>query len=149
MNNLVVGQGTRVTLHFSLELEDGTQIDSNFESQPATFEVGDGSLLNGFEEAMFGMGIGDKQVFKILPENGFGQHNPNNIQRFSLADFPEDTELQPGLILSFADAGKSELPGVVVSIEDDRVMVDFNHPLAGRAIIFAVEIIAIEPIITH
>ena len=149
MNDLVVGEGTRVTLHFALELQDGTVVDSNFEGKPATFDVGDGSLLNGFEEALFGLAAGDRQQFTILPEKGFGQHNNQNVQRFKRTDFSDDTELQEGLVISFADAAQTELPGVIVNLDEETVTVDFNHPLAGRAIIFSVEILAVEPATTH
>jgi FKBP-type peptidyl-prolyl cis-trans isomerase SlpA len=85
----------------------------------------------------------------IDPEQGFGPHNPNNIQRFSKGDFTDDVQLEPGLMLSFADASQAELPGVVVEVDDEHVMVDFNHPLAGHQITFAVKILDVIPAVTH
>ncbi len=144
MTDLVIANDTRVTLHFSLTLEDGSVVDSNFDKQPASFDVGDGSLLAGFEKKIHGMKAGQKASFTVLPEESFGQPNPANIQRFSRSDFAQDMELTEGLVISFADAGQSELPGVVTSITDEAVMVDFNHPLAGRTIQFDVGIVAVE-----
>ncbi|MGB3609489.1 MAG: peptidylprolyl isomerase [Cellvibrio sp.] len=149
MRELTVGPGTRVTLHFSLTLTTGDVIDSNFEREPATFTVGDGSLLVGFEKALFGMQEGDRETFLIKPEDGFGQRNPNNIQEIPRDQFSEDIELSEGLMLSFADAQKTELPGVVQRFDDQRVIVDFNHPLAGRDILFDVAILRIEPAQVH
>lgn len=149
MNNLTVGPGTSVTLHFALELEDGSVVDSNFDSEPVTFVVGDGNLLPGFEEALFGLQAGDERSFVIPPEKGFGAHNPENIQEFPRDQFPEDVELVEGLVLSFADAQQNELPGVVQEFDDRTVMVDFNHPLAGRDIEFSVRILDVNPAITH
>lgn len=149
MRELTVGPGTRVTLHFSLTLTTGDVIDSNFEREPATFTVGDGSLLVGFEKALFGMQEGDRETFLIKPEDGFGQRNPNNIQEIPRDQFSEDIELNEGLMLSFADAQKTELPGVVQRFDDQRVIVDFNHPLAGRDILFDVAILRIEPAQVH
>jgi len=149
MRELTVGPGTRITLHFSLTLTTGDVIDSNFEREPATFTVGDGSLLVGFEKALFGMQEGDRETFLIKPEDGFGQRNPNNIQEIPRDQFSEDIELSEGLMLSFADAQKTELPGVVQRFDDQRVIVDFNHPLAGRDILFDVAILRIEPAQVH
>ena len=149
MRELTVGPGTKVTLHFSLTLSNGDVIDSNFERDPATFTVGDGSLLVGFEKAIFGMQEGDRETFLIKPEEGFGQRNPNNIQEIARDQFGEDIELSEGLMLSFADAQKTELPGVVQRFDDERVIVDFNHPLAGRDILFDVAVLRIEPAQVH
>ena len=149
MRDLILGPGTKVTLHFALRLPSGEVIDSNFERDPATFTVGDGNLLQGFEKAIFGLQEGDKKTLVIKPEDSFGQRNPNNVQEIPRAQFSSEIELSEGLMLSFADAQKTELPGVVRSFDDDVVMVDFNHPLAGRDILFEVAILRIEPAQVH
>lgn len=149
MRDLVIGPGTKITLHFALQLDNGEMVDSNFERDPATFTVGDGNLLPGFEKALFGMLEGEHKTLLIKPEDGFGQRNPNNIQEIARSQFSPDLELSEGLMLSFADAQKTELPGVVVRFDDDVVVVDFNHPLAGRDILFEVAIIKIEPVQVH
>ncbi|HSB96634.1 MAG TPA: peptidylprolyl isomerase, partial [Spongiibacteraceae bacterium] len=84
---------------------------------------------------------GDKAQFAVLPEEAFGQPNPNNIQVFKRSAFAADMDLHEGLVISFADASKAELPGVVKYIGADEVTVDFNHPLAGQTLIFAVAIV--------
>lgn len=149
MRDLVLGPGTTVTLHFALRLPGGEVIDSNFERDPATFTVGDGNLLLGFEKAIYGLQEGDKKTLVIKPEDSFGQRNPNNVQEIPRAQFSNDIELSEGLMLSFADAQKTELPGVVRSFDEDVVVVDFNHPLAGRDILFEVAILRIEPAQVH
>ncbi len=149
MNDIVIAQGTVVTLHFSVALADGDVIDSTFGEEPATFTVGDGSLLDGFEESVMGLTSGAKEVFTISPEKGFGQHNPSNVQIIARDQFSDDIELEKGLVLSFADAQNTELPGVVSEFDDANVTVDFNHPLAGKNIVFEVEIISVKPVTTH
>lgn len=149
MSDLNIGPGAKVTLHFALKLDDGSIVDSTFEREPAVFTIGDGSLLEGFEQSIFGMSAGQKDVFVIKPEKGFGAPNPNNLQEMPRDQFDEGLELVEGLVLSFADARKSELPGVVKSFDDETVVIDFNHPLAGKDILFEVEIIAVEPSVTH
>ncbi len=146
---LPVGPDTKVTLHFSLSLEDGSTVDSNFDAEPATFVMGDGNLLPGFESVLEGLKPGVEDSFLIPPEQGFGQHNPNNVQSFSRKDFDDDMELTPGLMLSFADANRAELPGVVVDVDEETVSVDFNHPLAGHTISFKVQILDVVPAVTH
>ncbi len=143
MSELTISADTQVTLHFSIALKGGAEVDSTFNKTPATFVVGDGNLLPGFERALFGLKAGDEASLDIAPHEGFGQPNPDNVQRMPLANFND--ELSPGLMLSFADANGSELPGVVDRIEGDDVYVDFNHPLAGQDLVFKVAILAVHP----
>jgi len=140
-----IGTDSQVTLHFSLSLENGEPVDSTFDKQPATFKIGDGSLLPGFEQQLFGLKAGDKRSFQIAPEQGFGQHNPQNVQVMPRSQF-EGMELSEGLLVIFNDAAKTELPGVVKSFDDRQVTVDFNHPLAGKALAFDVEIFDVQPV---
>ncbi|EAR61476.1 FKBP-type peptidyl-prolyl cis-trans isomerase [Neptuniibacter caesariensis] len=138
----LIGPGKSVTLHFAIKLEDGQIIDSNFSAEPATFTVGDGNLLEGFEQALFGLEEGAKQTLKILPENGFGMPNPSNIQNLPRSQF-DGMELEQGLVISFSDPGNGELPGVIAEFDDKMVSVDFNHPLAGKKLDFEVEILKV------
>jgi FKBP-type peptidyl-prolyl cis-trans isomerase SlpA len=141
--NLQIQTGTSVTLHFSLALENGHIIDSNFEGNPSTFSVGDGNLLPGFESSLLGLEVGDEREFIISPENAFGQHNAQNVQAVDRGNFDE-SELEIGSILSFQN-GDGELPGVIIALEKNQVMVDFNHPLSGKNIVFQVKILEISP----
>ena len=138
-----IGVETQVTLHFAIKLENGDVVDSNFDKQPATFKVGDGSLLPGFEQALFGLKAGDQRSLPISPEIGFGQPNPQNVQIMPRSQFV-DMELSEGLLVIFNDAAKAELPGVVKAFDDDRVTIDFNHPLAGKNLSFDVKIIEVK-----
>ncbi len=101
--------GTRVTLNFALTLEDGEVVDSNFDAPPASFTIGDGNLLPGFEAPLVGLKSGDENEFLIAPEKAFGQHNPQNVQAIERDNFSDD-ELDIGLVLSFQN-GDGELPG--------------------------------------
>lgn len=144
--NSEITRNSRVTLQFSVALEDGSIIDSNFDGTPATFTMGDGSLLSGFEDVLIGMSVDQENSFLITPEHSFGQHNPSNLQTIKRKQFAPDMALSVGLVVSFADAAKGELPGVISSLNDDEVIVDFNHPLAGKAILFKVKIIKVQAI---
>ena len=145
MSNTPVGPGTQVEVRFSLRLPGGDVIDSTG-NKSASFVVGDGNLLSGFERAMFGMLAGESAELLIRSEDGFGDHNPENIQCMSRSSFSEDMDLSEGLVVSFADRQKAELPGVISRIDKDEVEVDFNHPLAGRDLLFEVQVIAVEQV---
>lgn len=133
---------SRVTLHFSLALANGDEVDSTRGGDPATFEMGDGSLLPGFERALLGLEVGDDVQLIIEPDRAFGIHREENVHRLAIDKFT-DLQLEPGLMVSFA-APDGELPGVVLEINPPWVVIDFNHPLAGRVITFAVSILFVE-----
>ena len=141
-----IAQNSRVTLHFALILANGETVDSTFGKKPATFTVGDGNLLAGFENKLLGLRPGERRRFTVSPEEAFGQPNPANVQHFKRSNFAVDMELHEGLVISFADASKAELPGVVTRFDADEVVVDFNHPLAGRVIYFEVEVIDVAAV---
>lgn len=142
---LRIGPDKEVTLHFALKLENGDVVDSTFDKQPATFKVGDGSLLPGFEAALYGFKAGDKRSLQVAPENAFGQPNPQNVQVMPRSQF-EGMELSEGLLIIFNDAANAELPGVVKAFDEQQVTIDFNHPLAGKTLSFDVEIIEVRPV---
>lgn len=144
---ITIEQGTKVTMSFSLALENGEVIDSNFDSEPATFVLGDGNLLPGFEVPLQGLKAGDQAEFVIAPENAFGQRNPENIQQLARDNFGQES-IAVGDVFSFQN-GDGELPGVVVEIGNELVKVDFNHPLAGRNIIFKVDIVEVSASSIH
>ncbi len=133
-----------VTLFFSLALENGDLVDSNFGKDPAIFKMGDGSLLAGFEAVLVGLPAGTKESFVIPASDGFGEHNQQNVQTFKRSNFERDADLTKGMIMSFADKAGNELPGVIQGADDKQVVVDFNHPLAGRDITFTVEILDVQ-----
>ncbi|PKM30504.1 MAG: peptidylprolyl isomerase [Gammaproteobacteria bacterium HGW-Gammaproteobacteria-11] len=143
MSEIRINHDTQVTLHFTLKLPNGEVVDSTLGKTPATFKVGDGSLLPGFEQSLFGLKSGDQRSFEIEPERGFGPGNPQNIQSVARDNFNE-MELEPGLLVIFQDAAGGEMPGVVKQINEKTVDVDFNHPLAGKTITFEVEIIEVK-----
>ncbi|PKM21508.1 MAG: peptidylprolyl isomerase [Gammaproteobacteria bacterium HGW-Gammaproteobacteria-14] len=141
---LRAGPAMRITLNFAVRLMDGTELDSTFDREPASFVWGDESLLPGFERALLGLKAGDKRSVYIEAENGFGAYNPDNVQQFRGDEFDDAVEISVGTVVNFRDAAGAELPGVITLMEDDWVTVDFNHPLAGRDLTFEVEIIAVE-----
>ncbi|OQX37053.1 MAG: peptidylprolyl isomerase [Oceanospirillales bacterium LUC14_002_19_P2] len=143
MTNPVIADGSKVTMHFALRLESGEVVDSTFTGKPASFVVGDGNLPDAFEALLHGMKEGSAETFTVLPEQSFGQPNPQNVQELPRGQFDSEMALSEGLVVSFADNSGSELPGVVTAFDDERVTIDFNHPLAGKNLLFQVEILEV------
>lgn len=149
-NDETIQQGSAVSLYFSLSLPGGEEIDSNFERKPANFRVGDGNLLPGFEETLLGLKAGDEISVELPPERAFGEINPDNKQTFTREQFQHvlDDEVLPaeqGSVVSFKDPGGNELPGVIEQIGELTVTVNFNHPLAGKVIVFRARIVSVIP----
>lgn len=142
MTDAAIGPGTRVSLRFAIKLQDGQIVDSNFDTGPASFTFGDGNIPEGFEQALLGLKAGEHAELTIAPERGFGMRNPANIQVLPRSQF-KDMELEPGLVVAFQEPG-GELPGVVTEFTDEKVTVDFNHPLAGKTLIFEVQVESVE-----
>lgn len=138
--------GAKVTLHFSLLFATGEEIDTTRNGDPASFVVGDGSLLPGFEEALLGKQAGFAEQIKLPAAQAFGEHNPSNVQLIGRDRFTAmvgEMPLEEGLVVSF-QAPDGELPGVVVGVYEQTVKVDFNHPLSGKDITFDVSVLDVE-----
>lgn len=140
VDDAVIGPGAAVALHFAIELADGAVVDSNFARAPARLVIGDGNLPEGFERLLLGLRAGDERRFEVAPEQAFGAHREANVLMLPRQRFPADLEPTPGLVVTFTDAASGQLPGVVSAVFGDRVRVDFNHPLAGKTLVFAVAI---------
>lgn len=147
---LAAGDNMAVSIHFTLRLEDGSEVDTTRGKKPAEFVFGDGNLPPGFEKPIRGMRAGEQRQCEIAPEHAFGPWNPQNVQMIKRADFSSQEELAEGVVMSFADpAGGGELPGVIRSMDDQQVEIDFNHPLAGRTLTFEVEVLGVRPATMH
>lgn len=136
---LAIAIGSTVTLNFAIELEDGSVVDGNFDRAPARLQIGDGTLPEGFERCLLGLRAGDERRFPLRPEQAFGLGSPANVMTLPRQRFAADLDPEPGLVVDFATPA-GHLPGVIQTVEGDRIVIDFNHPLAGRPLIFVVAI---------
>ena len=136
--------GSEVLMHFSIRLEDGTLAESSEGEPPLRFTLGDGTLVEGLELALLGLKPGDKQSLKIPPQHAYGFADPHNVHSMDRADFPQDMQLKPGVIIGFSLPDGEEVPGMIKEVSEGQVTVDFNHPLAGHEITFAVEILEVH-----
>lgn len=139
-----IQNGSEVLMHFTITLEDGTVADTTEGEDPLRFVMGDQTLIEGLELALYGLKVGDRQSLRIDPENAYGYPDPGNVHVMSREEFPPDMELAEGVIVAFATPDGEEYPGTVNEVGDKQVTVDFNHPLAGHEITFDVEILEIR-----
>lgn len=142
----VVAHGRKVTLHFALKLKEGDIVDSNFEREPVSFVIGDGNMLPGFESALLGLRQGQSVEVTVPAAQAFGEGNPDNQQRFPRYHFPPDMALSENLMIEFTDASGYKQAGRVLSIGTRDVEIDFNHPLAGRDILFCARVYKVEEV---
>ena len=142
---LTIGPGSEVLMHFSLSLADGTVADSTTDDEPLRFVMGDGTLIEGLELVLYGLKKGDRQCLSIEPRDAFGFPDEDNIHTMPRSEFPDDMQLEVGMIIGFSTPSGEEVPGAIQDIKDDEIVVDFNHPLAGHEVIFDVEILEVKP----
>jgi len=137
--------GCPVTLHLAIALEDGTEAISTFGEEPVELTMGDGTLQPGLELALYGLKPGDTQTLSLLPEQAYGLRDPGLIQYMPMTDFEASFTPEVGQIIAFSLPNGEEAAGSVIAIDEGRVEVDFNHPLAGHEISFRVEILDVGP----
>lgn len=144
---LLVSESAYLTLHYRLAAADGTDIVSTFHENPATLQLGTGQLAPFLEACLIGLPEGAHQTFELSPDNAFGQRNPDLIQKISRATLiensSEEQQYAVGDLVDFAAPGGGRFAGVLLDINDDDAVFDFNHPLAGQAVKFEVKIIGI------
>lgn len=140
----VISPGSSVVMYFSITLEDGTVAETTEEGDPLYFVMGDETMVEGLELALYGLKAGDKQSLKIGPETAYGYSDPENVHAMELSDFPDDILPEQGMIINFAMPDEEEYPGMIKDVGDTQVTVDFNHPLAGHEILFEVEILEVS-----
>lgn len=135
-----VTETSRIAISFELALMDGEIIEMADSKDPMIFTIGDGNLLPNIEELLIGLELGTQGKFTLSPERAFGLKQSENVQTMKVSDFPSSIELQEGLVIGFQTPTGDEIPGTVLTINDDKVELDFNHPLAGATLLFTAKI---------
>ncbi len=139
----MVGDGSTVKVHYTLAV-DGKEIDSSRKGEPMSFQVGSNKVIPGFENAVKGMSVGQKKSFQVKPEDGYGQEDPRHVIEVPKSQLPPGAKPEVGMILYAEGQGGRATPVKTAAVKSDSVMVDFNHPLAGKTLNFDVEIVEIK-----
>ena len=145
-----VGPQSFLTLHYRLSLpENGADVINTFEGKPATLQLGIGQMSEVLENCLVGMADGEHRIFELPPGEAFGQRNPDLIQRVSNAllerdSLPDDAgTYQPGDLVEFPAPDGSRFAGVLKEQDETGALLDFNHPLAGKAVRFEVKLLGV------
>jgi FKBP-type peptidyl-prolyl cis-trans isomerase SlyD len=135
-----ITQDSVVTIDYRLHLGNGEVVDESEPGDPLVYLHGHGETVPGLEDALEGKAVGDSLKVKVAPDQGYGDHDPEKIEEVPRTEFPDELELKPGSILTATDDDGQEMDFLVKEIKGDKVIVDFNHPLAGKTLFFEVTV---------
>ena len=136
--------GDNVKVHYKGKLTTGEQFDSSEGKDPLAFTVGAGQMIKGFDEAIPGMAVGEKKTINIAPENAYGAKNEEAVVEFPKSNIPADMKVEPGMKLQLRNQDGQPIPVVVTEVKDDVVVLDANHELAGKELVFDIELVEIS-----
>lgn len=138
-----VKKGDKVKVHYHGKLTSGETFDSSAGRDPLEFEVGGGMVIKGFDDGVTGMTIGEKKTITIPFDEAYGPRNPEMVIEMPKERFPEDMELAVGMPLMMSDQQGQQFQVEVAEIKDVVVVLDANHPLAGKDLVFDLELVEI------
>jgi len=140
-----IKNGQKVNVHYVGTLNDGTEFDnSKTRGTPLQFELGSGTVLPAFESAIKGMQVGDTKKISLTADQAYGQPTQEAIQTIPKDRFDKDMNLEVGLEVAAKTPDGQPIRAVVQAVEEETVVLDFNHPLAGKDINFDVELVSVE-----
>jgi peptidylprolyl isomerase len=134
--------GDTISVHYTGKFEDDQVFDSSEGREPLKFTVGRQQLISGFDSAVVGMVTGEKKTVTIAPEDGYGQRSDERMFDMPRENIPADMELERGMMVQLSGQSGEAIPAMVLEIGETSVTLDMNHPLAGRTLVFDIEIVA-------
>ena len=135
--------GDEVQVHYTGKLEDGTIFDSS-EDEPLSFTIGENRVIPGFEEAVTGMEPGDSKTTEVEPEQAYGEHREDMVMEMDRDQIPGEVDPEVGQQLQLRLENGQTVPVLITALGDDSVTIDANHPLAGRKLIFDIEVVDVS-----
>jgi FKBP-type peptidyl-prolyl cis-trans isomerase 2 len=148
----IVKKGDKVKVEYVGMLEDGTVFDSSqHHGGPLEFEAGSGQLIKGFDDGVLGMKPGEEKEIKIVPNDGYGNHDPQLVKEIPRNCFTENQEIEPGMMFMMTLQNGRQIPVKITNVSDTTVTIDANPPLAGKTLIFKIKIVdvAAKFILSH
>lgn len=137
-------QGDTVSVHYTGKLPDGSVFDSSMNREPLQFTLGENQVIPGFEEAVEGMNTGDKVTVTIPRDQAYGDHREDLLMKVGREQFPDNISPQEGMRLEIRQQDGRAIPVVVTAVDDEGVVLDANHPLAGQDLIFDIELVEVQ-----
>ncbi|MEO0915441.1 MAG: peptidylprolyl isomerase [Pseudomonadota bacterium] len=135
--------GDTVRIHYTGTLADGSTFDSSEGREPLEFQLGSGQVIPGFDKAVTGMAVGEAQTVEIPCDDAYGSHDPNRAQAFPRYKIPADVPLDIGTQLQLSGPQGQPITVSVAEVTDEEVILDANHPLAGKDLTFRIELVEI------
>ena len=129
-----------VSIEYRLHLGDGKTIDESDPGEPLVYLHGHEQIVPGLEKALEGKKVGESLKVTVTPEDGYGEYDPDGVEEVPREDFPPDMELEAGGVVSATDEEGDEVDFLVKEVRPKTVVVDFNHPLAGKTLHFEVTV---------
>ena len=139
-----VESGLFVRVEYTGTLDNGEVFDSSKGRKPLEVQMGTGNLIPGFESALMGMAINETKTFTLSPEEAYGQRDESRMHEFPTSEIPQGASPQVGQTLMLSTPQGQQIPARVDSIDDEKVVFDLNHPLAGQSLTFNIEIVGIS-----
>jgi peptidylprolyl isomerase len=136
--------GSRVKVHYTGKLDDGTVFDSSEGREPLAFTIGLGQMIPGFEQGVVGMEVGESKVVQIPAEQAYGEYRPEGVLEVNRTEIPPDLQLEVGIRLQATQEDGRRVDMQIIALSDDTVTLDANHPLAGKDLTFDVEVVEIS-----
>jgi len=137
-------QGATVSIHYTGTLTDGSMFDSSDGRDPLTFQMGAGQIIVGLEAALEGMAVGETKTVTIPADQAYGPRHEEAVQEVPRDMIPDHIPVDVGTALQLQTPSGAMMPVTVTHVTADTVTLDANHPLAGKALTFAVEVVAIS-----
>ena len=139
----VVEKGRKVSIEYTLSIEGGEVADTNVGREPLTFQPGSGQLLPAFEAQLLGLAPGSSKEFDLSAEQGYGPVRKELYETVEATSIPEEARKVGAQLIAQAQDGKKR-PVRVHEVKDDKIVLDLNHPLAGKDLHFAIKVLSIE-----
>ncbi len=137
-------KGDTVKIHYTGKLNDGSVFDSSLNREPLEFTIGEGKIIPGIEQGVIGMIPGESKTINVLPDQAYGPHRPELVATIEKKEFPENMLLQEGKILQFSQPAGQVFRAKITRVTETDVTLDANHPLAGKDLIFDIELLEIS-----
>jgi peptidylprolyl isomerase len=137
-------KGDKVKVHYHGRLNDGSTFDSSAGREPLEFEVGSGMVIKGFDDGVTGMAVGEKKTITIPATDAYGERQETMVIDFPKSNFPAEITPEVGMTLQMHSENGQEIPVVITAISDEAITLDANHPLAGRELIFDIELVDLK-----
>jgi peptidylprolyl isomerase len=133
--------GDTVRVHYVGTLADGTEFDSSIQGGPIEVTLGGGQVIAGFENALLGMAEGDKKNVTLEPGDAYGPHNDQLVHVVERERLPSEMDLEVGNVIQATSPNGQQMRLLVIELDADSVTLDANHPLAGKALTFGLELV--------